>query len=161
MGRFSPGYLADHYVYNARQGNEIVGFSSFHTTTKEICLDLMRTRHSAPNGTMHLLVLTAITEAAQSGYRRFSLAALPRQIDTDPNPVRHLALRVLRSSNAQGLSRFKACFAPRLQPLYAMAPRGPALVLGPADLARAIRHDGKTTLHDLHEKNAFAPLPQT
>ncbi|QGX98309.1 DUF2156 domain-containing protein [Roseovarius faecimaris] len=161
MGRFCPGYLRDHHIYIARHGDEIVGFISLHANAQEVCLDLMRTRASAPNGTVHLMIQTAISQAAAAGYRRFSLAALPCRAGPDDSPLRRLALRLTRPGNAEGLARFKSCFAPRLQPLYAMAPHGPALALGLADLALAIRRDGSDRVHDDHEENAFAPAAQT
>lgn len=161
MGRFCPGYLRGHHIYITRLDFDIVGFPSFLASAKETCLDLLRTRHSAPHGTLHMLVQNAITDAAKNGYRRFSLAALPRQASTESNLLRRLAMRILWPGNAEGLTRFKTCFAPRLQPLYAVAPHSAALALGLADLGWAIRRVSGNTLHDDHEENTFAPLPQT
>ena len=158
MGQFCHRYIADQQVYIARQGNVIVGYISFHISTSELCLDLMRTRADAPSGTMHLLVYHAIKQAAAAGRTRMSLAAMPRQVETiSPAWARTFA----KVGPSQGLSQFKTAFAPKREPLYALAPNWFALIFGLADMALAIRFAPMPRPHDHHEEKEFARLRQT
>ncbi|WP_417807991.1 phosphatidylglycerol lysyltransferase domain-containing protein [Thioclava sp.] len=138
MGRFSADYVAQQAVIIARQNGAIIGFASFHTGHTEWVLDLMRPAPNAPNGTMHALILAAVNAARAAGIKRVSLAALaPRAADID-GPARKIWDRAEKGAGAAGLRQFKMGFAPRLSPRYIAAPSCGALMLGAADIARAI-----------------------
>jgi phosphatidylglycerol lysyltransferase len=77
---------------------------------------------------MHALLTAAIDAARNVGIPRLSLAAVPL------SPRRHRAGR--RPDN--GLTRFKAAFAPHWEPLYLCAPSPCALAVTAADIARAV-----------------------
>lgn len=157
MGQFSGPYLAAQQVYIAWQDTEILGFVSFHRNAHEMCLDLMRTCKSAPAGTMHLLVHTAIEDAARRGVCRVSLAAMPCQAHKGET----LWQRGLRSVHSDGLRQFKTSFAVQAEPLYAVAPHRAALALGLLDLALCIRGSQVSGLQHLHEQNTIARPCQT
>ncbi|MFK7940321.1 MAG: phosphatidylglycerol lysyltransferase domain-containing protein [Roseovarius sp.] len=157
MGQYSHSYLRAQQVFIARQGTDIIGFISLHTGVHETCLDLMRTTQTAPNGTMHLLVHTAVVAARTDGVARVSLAALPRV----PHQLPELCQRLLRRAHPAGLHQFKASFAPRYEPLYAMAPTRRALIFGLLDMAMVIHAPQVNTPHHVHEEKPFAQAPQT
>lgn len=138
MGRFAPRYLADQRLYLAWQGETLIGFISLHIAQQELCLDLMRARPDAPDGTMHALVHAAIETAAKEGRTRLSLAALPAGTGHTRGLERLVRRQVLRFDRNAGLIQFKTCFKPRLQPLYAAAPSWLSLLLSLADLARLV-----------------------
>ena len=158
MGRFCPDYLRSQIVYLAHQDGKLIAYISLHEGAFEMCLDLMRATGDAPSGTMHALVYTAIREAAEDGLTRFSLAALP----AIPKSRYALANRVLgyfaQAAGAQGLIQFKTCFAPRLEPLYALARSWPALGIALLDLAQAIRNPDANIVHHDMVENRFDPL---
>jgi len=107
---------------------------------------------------MHLLVYHAIKQAAAAGRTRMSLAAMPRQVETiSPAWARTFA----KVGPSQGLSQFKTAFAPKREPLYALAPNWFALIFGLADMALAIRFAPMPRPHDHHEEKEFARLRQT
>ncbi|KIC11188.1 membrane protein [Leisingera sp. ANG-M1] len=124
MGRFEPGYLSGQEVVLAFQDGKLSGFASFHTSSREWCLDLIRMCPGAPDGTGHALVRVGILAAAEEGIPRLSLAAVPDH---------RLAKGVDR-----GLRRFKACFAPRWEPRYVAAPNWLQMALCLAELIRLV-----------------------
>lgn len=151
MGRFCPIYLGHQVRFVARAEGRILGFASFHVSTREWVLDLMRTlpggSHGgagAPDGTMHALVHSAIHEAANRGCLRFSLAAVPLRAVAGAGEPREPALfsslraRLDEASGGAGLRQFKACFAPRWERLYLAAPNRLALAFAAIDIARRI-----------------------
>lgn len=135
MGRYARGYLARQRVYIAWQDDLPIAFVSFHQTAQEWALDLMRHGTNLPDGTMHLLIQTAISDAARLGLPRLSLAAVP---SLAPHPSR--ALRLIRAAldDCAGLARFKSSFAPQWQPLYLLAPNRATLALAAAEIACAV-----------------------
>lgn len=158
MGRFCPDYLGDQRLYVAWHAGRPVAFASFHVAATEWTLDLMRHETALPDGTMHALVTTAITDAAARGLPRLSLAAAP---DLPPR-----LSRLVQPAN--GLARFKHSFAPRHEPRYLCAPSRATLALAAAELARAIRHPdtlqppddrSPTPLHDQDADYEFATAP--
>ncbi len=165
MGRFCPQYIRFQRIYIATQDTELIGYISLHTNNNEICLDLMRSRECAPDGTMHMLIMAAIRDAALEGRNRLSLAALPPGIAAKSR-VKNLYIKVLTSlSGGAGLRQFKTCFKPRLEPLYACANSWPALAFALLDLSMAIRHpdshpDTRCPQKD-HENIAFARARET
>lgn len=138
MGRFDDLYIGGQKVFLAYQDARLVGFVSFHATSHEWCLDLMRVLPDAPDGTMHMLVQHAITQAADIGVPRLSLAAAPAQPDGRSWIERHLRKTHHKHAGGSGLRQFKACFAPRWQPLFMAAPGRVQLCLAGIDLIRAI-----------------------
>lgn len=156
MGHFCPNYLRQQRVYIARQGPEIIAYISFHIGANELCLDLMRSASCAPDGTMHQLIVTALEDAASEGYPRLSLAAIPPAI-AGQSVIGNFHQSVITwLSGGAGLSQFKTCFKPRLEPLYAAAKSWPAMTLALVDLSRTIRHPGTNTPQKDHEELAFA-----
>ncbi|WP_295530304.1 phosphatidylglycerol lysyltransferase domain-containing protein [uncultured Thioclava sp.] len=138
MGRFNAAYVADQAVIVARHNGAIIGFASFHTGHAAWVLDLMRPAPDAPDGTMHALILAAIDAARACGVSRVSLAALPPRAADIAGPARKIWDRAEKGASAAGLRQFKMGFAPRLSPRYIAAPSRGALMLGAADVARAI-----------------------
>lgn len=139
MGRYSRSYAGQQRLYVAWQHGQPIAFASFHTAPQDWALDLLRHRPDSPDGTMHLLIQTAITDAARARIPRLSLAAVPDGALIPPHdlPARLLAA-LAPETVAPGLLRFKASFAPHWQPLFTLAPNRPALALGALALARAI-----------------------
>ena len=132
MGRYDPGYVSTQRVFLAWQGENLIGFITFHASDREWCLDLMRVPPEAPDGTAHLLVCKAIKAARANGIPRLSLAALPD----------HALCRWLKP----GLRQFKTAFAPYWQPLYLAAPDAGSLALAAADIARAVHAPGEVPM---------------
>ena len=135
MGRYTRSYLEQQRLYIAWQDNQPIAFVSLHHSAQEWALDLMRHGSNLPDGTMHLLIQTAISDAARLGLPRLSLAAVP---SLAPHPSR--ALRLVRAAldDCAGLARFKSSFAPQWQPLYLLAPNRATLALAAAEIARAV-----------------------
>ena len=128
MGRFCPDHLARQRCYLAHAKGKLLAFVSFHVVSGEWALDLMRSRSNIPNGTMHALIHRAIEDAAHSGVPRVSLAAMP--MENQSKIMTALGNRM----SVQGLRRFKECFAPEVQRLYAAAPNRAILALASVDI---------------------------
>lgn len=136
MGRFAANYVAGQKVFVAYENGLPIAFVSFHTTSREWTLDLMRQVGGAPDGTMHALVVAAIDAAKGAAIPRISLAALP----VDPTDLPGLITPIWRRySEAGGLRQFKSAFDPNTEPLFIAAPSWPAMMLAGIDIARAIR----------------------
>ncbi len=149
MGQFCPEYLSHQDVFLARLKGRVVAFASFHVSTDEWCLDLMRANAPVPDGTMHALITAAIAAANEAGVPRFCLAALP--------PERGLiAWLAAKSGCSTGLSQFKKSFNPKRSPRYALAPSWVQLAIGLGDLLRAVRRPNRNLAHNHHENNEFA-----
>ncbi len=131
MGQFEPGYLAQQRVFLAWRKGRLDGFISLHETTSEWCLDLMRIRPSAPDGTSHALVRAAIAAASKNGVVRLSLAAVPDH---------RWAHRV-----DKGLRRFKSCFAPAWEPRYIAAPSWPHMAVSLIEILRLVHRPAPVT----------------
>lgn len=144
MGRFAIDYVARQRIYIAWQNSTPIAFVTFHQTTREWTLDLMRHVAQLPDGTMHLLIQTAINDAARMGLPRLSLAAVPK-LSTNLGPMARLFRRTYERPT--GLVRFKTSFAPQWQPLYLVAQNRAALLLAAAEITRAVHRP--------------APLPNT
>ncbi|MDE4174673.1 phosphatidylglycerol lysyltransferase domain-containing protein [Phaeobacter sp. PT47_59] len=124
MGRFEPGYLTHQHVFLAWKDGRLEGFISLHHSDGEWCLDLIRIRPDAPDGTSHALVRAAIAAAAAAEVPRLSLAAVPDH---------RWAHRFDR-----GLRRFKSCFAPTWEPRYIAAPSWGQMALSLAEILRLV-----------------------
>ena len=106
MGRFAPDLLGQQRVFLAYSRDRLIAFASFHTGAQDWSLDLVRHVDGIPDGTMHLLLTSAIETCRAEGIGRLSLAAVPI---TGKNLTRLLPSRAL----APGLRRFKQGFAPK------------------------------------------------
>jgi phosphatidylglycerol lysyltransferase len=135
MGRFCPHYLSQQRIYVAWQNQLPIAFVSFHLGANDWALDLIRYGPELPDGTIHLLIQTAIDEAKALDLSQLSLAAVP---DFSALPVLLRRYLARLSSQARGLTRFKSAFAPDWQPRYLTAPGSAALVLVAAEIASAI-----------------------
>lgn len=138
MGRFDDLYVGHQKVFLAYQDARLVGFVSFHATAHEWCLDLMRVLPDAPDGTMHLLVQTAIEAAALDDVDSLSLAAAPALPAGGTRLERFLRTKHFKHAGGAGLRQFKACFAPRWQPLFMAAPTPTQLCVAAIDMIRAV-----------------------
>lgn len=138
MGRYAKSYVQDQWVAGAYLDDTLLAFITVHRGQSSWCLDLMRHKDGAPDGTMHALVDAAILAARAAGADDLSLASTP----ACPNPHsvfwRWAALQVVTRSGGHGLRQFKSAFAPRWVPRYVAAPGPLRLMLGLADLTRAI-----------------------
>lgn len=133
MGRYCPAYVARQDVYLAYQHGKLIAFGTFHVDQEALCLDLMRHTSDVAQGTMHLIVQTAIATAQTEGKSHVSLAAIPDMPSwtARTGPFRH------KFTN-NGLSQFKRSFAPRMVPKYAAAPSHASLALALADITTEV-----------------------
>ncbi len=138
MGRFDPGYVARQHVVLAWHHGRLCGFASFHTSRQEWCLDLMRTRADAPDGTMHAIIHHAIGDARAARIPRLSLAAVPACADPHSALHRWAARQVVARAGGPGLRQFKSAFGPDWRPRYVAAPGGLSLAIALADIARHV-----------------------
>ncbi|MEM6823509.1 MAG: phosphatidylglycerol lysyltransferase domain-containing protein, partial [Pseudomonadota bacterium] len=133
MGRWDWHYAASQIVFLAWQGDRLVAFATFHHTSMEWTLDLMRASRDAPDGTMHALIDLALKTAAMNGCARLSLAALPSDV------VSRFCKRIgWKDSSGDGLRQFKSSFAPCREPRYIAAPSWLSLALAALDIRRRI-----------------------
>ncbi|NBZ87367.1 phosphatidylglycerol lysyltransferase domain-containing protein [Stagnihabitans tardus] len=137
-GRWGVDYIAGQKLFLAEDAaGQILAFATFHATAGEWVLDLVRFGRDTPDGTLYLIVQTAIEAARAAGVTRFSLAAVPCEGFGLRGPLG----RRLRpfSARARGLYQFKSTFAPTWEPRYAAAPGWLALLSGLLLLAAGIR----------------------
>ena len=151
MGRFAPDYVQHQWVATARQDGRLVAFVSFFATPYEWSLDLMRQTETAPDGTMHSLVMKAIEAATTAGVPSVSLAATPACPDPQSAVWRRFAEIVVSRAGGPGLRQFKSAFAPTWVPRYAAAPAPASLLIGLADIARAIHAPDPLPSKNFHE----------
>ncbi|WP_270730433.1 phosphatidylglycerol lysyltransferase domain-containing protein [Shimia sp. Alg240-R146] len=138
MGRFEEGYIHRQKVFLAYRDDILLGFVSFHATAHEWCLDLMRLLPDAPDGTMHLLVQTALEKAANDAVPRLSLAAAPTLPHGETRIERFLRRQFYTHGGGPGLRQFKSCFAPDWQPLFMAAPSASHLTFAAIDVIRSV-----------------------
>ncbi|SLN46449.1 Phosphatidylglycerol lysyltransferase [Aquimixticola soesokkakensis] len=163
MGTWCPDYAACQRVFLGYVEDRLVAFVSFHETRNEWTLDLMRSADTAPDGTMQALITHAICAARTHGCPRVSLAATPWD-GVDANPVlARIRQKFLNKSNAAGLKRFKAAFAPNWETLYICAPNTLALAVASVDILRRVtaraRHPDAPIF--ARRKAGPAPTPQS
>ncbi|QFT60145.1 Inner membrane protein YbhN [Sulfitobacter sp. THAF37] len=161
MGRFCPRYVAGQQVFLAWQGEQLVGFVTFHAGPHDMALDLTRLSAQAPQGTMQSLVAAALAQARAQGLSRLSLAAVPDFPALNHPLLAPLRGRVLDRAGAAGLIRFKSAFAPSWSPRYAAAPGRAGLALALADIAREVHHPYAlrhgNLFHEQDEEYELAP----
>ncbi len=133
MGRFAPDLPAQQRVFLAYWHNRLVAFASFHTSAQDWTLDLVRHVENIPDGTMHLLLTSAIETSRTEDIRRFSLAAVPA-----PGP--EFARFIPASRLAPGLRRFKQSFAPQWEPRYLCGNGFFALTRAALTITAAVHH---------------------
>jgi phosphatidylglycerol lysyltransferase len=107
MGRFDRAYVGGQRVFLAYRGATLVGFVTFHVTSRDWALDLIRHAETAPNGTIQALLVAAIAAARGAGASGLSLAAAPL---------------VRAGQTPCGLWQLKHAFAPRMVTRYHAAP---------------------------------------
>lgn len=156
MGRYARDYVSYQRIYIAYHQGQVMRFITLHETCGEWTLDLMRHRARIPDGTMHLLVHSAILDAAARGVARLSLAAVPQTAFlTLPN--------FMSRWTDSGLRQFKDSFAPRWEGRYFIAPHWFAAALGAISIAWAIapkryRHSDTLAKSDADTQYGFAPI---
>ena len=154
MGRFSPDYIKEQQVFLAYRNGLLVGFTSFHQTDYQWCLDLVRSRPDAPSGTMHCLIAHALKQAAHTGIPQISLAATPACPDPSSRIMRAFAMQVAARSRSPGLRQFKSSFAPRWQPLYVATPSRAGMIMALADIAHEVHHPlPLVRTHEIHNQD--------
>lgn len=137
-GRWGVTYVSGQRLFVAQDATgRLQAFATFHACEREWVLDLIRFGKTVPDGTLYLIVQTALMQAKAEGVARFSLAAVP----TESFGLEGMLGRRLRpfSQRARGLYQFKSTFAPTWEPRYAAAPGWLGLLGGLLLLARAIR----------------------
>ena len=144
LGAFEPAYLRRFPVVVARVGGAVVAFASLWSsaTKREIEVDLMRSRGTAPSGTMHAMLVDLIAWAAREGYESVSLGMSPL---AGVNPLgeggrlqmlrRGITRLTGRFYNFEGLREFKQSFDPEWEPRYLASSPGIARSLVLAHLA--------------------------
>ncbi len=128
IGPFDPAYLRNFDMIIARARGSVVGFVSLWRSGdgQEISIDVMRIASDAPDGTMHALMIEAISNAKDQNAQRFSLCAVPFALTGAPvGAGEHGIDWLYKSQNvrhgAQGLFRFKNAFRPEWERRYLVA----------------------------------------
>jgi phosphatidylglycerol lysyltransferase len=144
LGAFEPGYVARFPLAVARVGGSAVAFATAWPSApkRELEVDLMRSRASAPPGAMHALLADLILWAGEHGYASVSLGMSPL---AGVNPlgeggrlqlVRRAITRLSgRFYNFEGLREFKQSFDPEWEPRYLASSPGISRSLVLAHLA--------------------------
>ncbi len=138
MGRYSRDYVRAQGLYIAWVQARPVAFVTFHEAQDNWALDLMRHSENIPDGTMHLLIHAAITDAARRSVARLSLAAVPDIVIGPRNAILHRFITRLTRGKTAGLVQFKSSFAPKWTPVYLAVTRRSALPLICAEIAREV-----------------------
>jgi phosphatidylglycerol lysyltransferase len=167
MGRYCRRYLKGQRLYIAYFHGQPIAFATFHDGPGQWTLDLMRHSSACPDGTMHLLIHTAITDARALSIACLSLAAAPECAFDSRKNWPSAVLTHLGADDGTGLMRFKSAFDPRWQRRYLCSPNLACLPLVAFELARSIHRPaplpGRGTLtalekaeHDDAAEYAFA-----
>jgi phosphatidylglycerol lysyltransferase len=135
MGRFAPDLLEQQRVFLAYSRDRLLAFASFHAGAQDWSLDLVRHVDGIPDGTMHLLLTSAIETCRAEGISRLSLAAVPAAGETLTRLLPAAAL-------APGLRRFKQSFAPDWEPRYLCAAGTFTMTRAALTVAAAIHFPG-------------------
>ena len=138
MGWFDPSYIANQRVFLAYKGQTLIAFLTLNEVQDEWTLDLMRQGKDSPAGTMHALMKAAIFAARDAGCPRVSLASVPIEMTGLGALQGRFNAWFRKESGADGLYRFKSCFAPKWEPLYAAAPTKFRLAVGLWDVLRQV-----------------------
>lgn len=138
MGRFAPELLYRQRVFLAYSRDRLIAFATFHTGAQDWSLDLVRHIDGIPDGTMHLLLTSAIEACRAKDIDRLSLAAVPAAGGNIARLVPDKAL-------LPGLRRFKQSFAPRWEPRYLCVKGSIPLARAAVAIAAAIHYPGPLT----------------
>ena len=171
MGRYHRDYVRQQRLYVAWVQACPVAFVTFHQTRDDWALDLVRHSENPPDGVMHLLIHTAIADAARLGVARLSLAAVPDIVIGRRNGRIHRLITHLTRHKAAGLAQFKSSFAPNWRTLYLAVPRPALLPLVCTEIAREVfwpkplsappcQPPAASFAHD-HEEYGFASAQST
>lgn len=133
MGLFTPEFVQTQRCYLAMHEGRLQGFITLNICNTEWSLDLMRQSVDAPDGTMHALLVHALSDATACNLPRLSLAAIPFE-----HHSKVLDRWVQNASGAGGLRQFKAAFAPNWQTLYMATPNRLQFCIAAFDIAREI-----------------------
>lgn len=153
MGRFSKDYVAGQRVYLAQAEGVLTAFVTFHETQDEWALDLVRQSEGTADGTIHSLIVAALSDAKALGISRLSLAAAPLPGLGLRGQIGRIADRFAHKQGAHGLRQFKQSFAPDRTRLYLAARTRVALLWAAFDIARAIALP--RPLSDVHAQNTL------
>ena len=134
MGKFDQDHISRQRIYLAYQQDALVAFITMHEVANEWTLDLMRHVNSPPDGAMHSLIHTAITQAKAVRLPRISLAAVPCQRDLDVPVVGKPLSTLLNRMSGNGLRQFKSSFAPTWTTRYMATPSWFSMPFIAADL---------------------------
>ncbi len=138
MGRFAPELLYRQRVFLAYSRDRLIAFATFHTGAQDWSLDLVRHIDRIPDGTMHLLLTSAIEACRAEDIDRLSLAAVPAAGGNIARLVPDKAL-------LPGLRRFKQSFAPRWEPRYLCVKGSIPLARAAVAIVAAIHYPGPHT----------------
>ncbi len=138
MGRYSRDLVRGQRLYIAWVDARPVAFVTFHQSRDTWALDIMRHVATPPDGAMHLLIHTAITDATSAGVLRLSLAAVPDIVIGRRGGMLHRLMSRLTVRKTAGLCQFKSSFAPAWRAVYLAVPRPAALPLISAEIAREV-----------------------
>ena len=138
MGRYSRDYVRQQGLYIAWVDARPVAFVTFHQTRDAWALDIMRHVATPPDGVMHLLIHTAIMDAARHSVTRLSLAAVPDIVIGRRGSALHRLITRLTAKKTTGLWQFKSSFAPDWCAVYLAVPHPADLPLICAELAREV-----------------------
>jgi phosphatidylglycerol lysyltransferase len=144
MGTYNRKYVACQRVFLAYKDSQLIAFITLHQARSELTLDLMRHTDDAPDGTLHLLLSSAIQSAAQTHCPRVSLAAVPWVGAEKGIIVPYIRKTLLKRSNHAGLARFKTSFNPHWETLYIAGPSRTALAVAAIDVIRRITAPPRT-----------------
>ena len=163
---FSLGWFDDEYVHGSNvmtvegPDGEIEAFVNVlvEQASREVTIDLMRYRPSAPDGVMDFTFIRLAEWARENGFSTFNLGfSALSGVGEQEDPAVERVLRLVyehgnRFYSFKGLYSFKNKFGPEWQPRYLIYPDAAAL---PAVLAAIVR--ANTGAADLPERTAQGP----
>jgi phosphatidylglycerol lysyltransferase len=130
LGEFEPAYVSATPIYVACDAaGEPVAFLNLAPTYRrdEAAVDLMRRRHTAPNGIIDYLFTKAFVDLKARGHARVHLGMAPlngfhagEQSNWEERLVHAVLTRFDRIFSFEGLRSFKAKYATRWEPRYAV-----------------------------------------
>ena len=131
LGFFDERYLANFPCAVARKDGRIAAFANIWTApeSRELSIDLMRHRKSAPGGIMEYLFIEIMLWGKANGYSSFNLGVAPLSgvESREAAPLWNKAVSLIFRTgegiyNFQGLRAFKEKFNPAWSPVYIAVP---------------------------------------
>ena len=144
MGRFDLNYLARFPIFEARVDGVPVALLSVWVSGEGCAwsIDVMCHADTAPDGTMHALVVHAIEAARGASAHSFSLCSVPFGGIEGDGVFERLASWVYAKRpewhGGQGLYRFKNAFRPDWQPRFAASENYMTFALAAVDTKRLV-----------------------